>query len=374
VLLAAAFLFLHNLKRAMVFDPGFEVNRTAWASMRLAPEGYAGAGEGKRQVLIRTALQQLRALPGVEGASITTRVPLNSNCMVGASMSTDLDRRPANVEYSCNDVAPDYFRTMGIPLLAGREFTETDQAGSPGAAIVNESFARRLFGAANPVGHVVYSSEGAPPRTIVGVVKDGKYFALGEKQRLALYQPFVAKSEGNLEFLVRTAGDPSGTVRAMTDVLNRLDASAAVETKPMSRALGLALLPSRAGAALFGAMGALGVALAAIGLYGVLLYAVSRRTREIGVRVALGAEPGQVLGMVFREGLALAGAGTAAGLAIAILVMRPMAMFLVPGLSPSDPSSFLAAAGVLGAVTMAAILAPALRALRVDPMTALRYE
>jgi ABC-type antimicrobial peptide transport system permease subunit len=163
-------------------------------------------------------------------------------------------------------------------------------------------------------------------------------------------------------------------VKPITVVLGRLDSTAAIETKPMSRALGLALLPSQAGAVMLGAMGILGLMLAAIGLYGVLLYSVSRRTREIGLRVALGATPSDVLWIIGRHSLVLVGSGVLAGLTMAFFAMQPLALFLVPGLSTLDSTAFLAVIGVLGVVALLATLAPATRALRVDPIVALRYE
>ncbi|HTS66635.1 MAG TPA: FtsX-like permease family protein, partial [Candidatus Acidoferrales bacterium] len=153
-----------------------------------------------------------------------------------------------------------------------------------------------------------------------------------------------------------------------------LDASAAIEVKPMRDAMGFAFLPSRIGAALLGSMGLLGLALASIGLYGVLAYAVSRRIREIGLRIALGADSRAIVGMVVRQSLSLVIIGVAIGLGIAVFATRPLAMFLVPELSPTDPATFLGVVGVLVAVAVAATLGPALRAVRVDPMTALRYE
>jgi ABC-type antimicrobial peptide transport system permease subunit len=163
-------------------------------------------------------------------------------------------------------------------------------------------------------------------------------------------------------------------VKPATDLLGQLDSSAAVETKTLDQSLGFALLPSRAGAAMLGAMGILSLALAAIGLYGVLLYAVSRRTREIGIRVALGATPAQVLRLVSRDSLLLVGMGAAAGLGLAFAATRPLTMFLVPGLNASDPRAFLAVVAVLSVVAITAMVPPALRALRVDPMAALRDE
>jgi ABC-type antimicrobial peptide transport system permease subunit len=248
-----------------------------------------------------------------------------------------------------------------------------DRQGSPPVAIVNETFAQTVFGKQDPVGHTVTLFK--RPVLVVGLVKDSQHFTLGEKQRLAVYEPYFAHDEpAILNFIVRTAGSPAAYVKPVTGLLGRLDSSAAIETKPMIQSLGLALLPSQAGAAMLGAMGVLGMALASIGLYGVILYSVSRRTREIGLRVALGATPGRILRIVCRHSFALAGTGMLISLALAFLATRPLAMFLVPGLSASDPAAFLAVVGVLGAVALLATLAPAVRALRVDPMTALRYE
>jgi ABC-type antimicrobial peptide transport system permease subunit len=154
--------------------------------------------------------------------------------------------------------------------------------------------------------------------------------------------------------------------------LNRLDPTAALETKTMQSGLGLALLPSRAGAAILGSTGLLGLALASIGLYGVLLYSVSRRLREIGLRMALGATPGEILKLVIGQSLALTGAGAGIGLAISIVAVRPLAMFLTPEVRTSDPSNFVAVAAALALVALIATISPALRALRVDPAIALR--
>jgi predicted permease len=376
VLLTTGFLFVHNLLRATSMNPGFDVRHTIWAYMRLVPARFNDADQTKQISLVRSALERLRALPGVDSAAITRRVPLNDNCVTGAALRTDLSAASVHAQYECNNVGPDYFRTIGIPLLRGREFTTADRQGSQPVAIVNESFARMVFGKTNPVGHTfVTDFANDKPKLIVGLVKDSRYFTLGEQQRLAVYEPYLAHSEPiNLHFLARTAGSPEALVKPITDALCGLDSTAAIETKPMSRALGLALLPSQAGAVMLGAMGILGLLLAAIGLYGVLLFSVSRRTREIGLRVALGATPSDVLRIIGRQSLALVGGGMLAGLALAFLVMQPLAMFLVPGLSTLDPTAVIAVMTVLGATALLASLAPAARALRIDPMVALRYE
>lgn len=376
VLLTTGFLFVHNLMRATAMDPGFDVRRTIWASMRLVPELYRDPDQAKQVALVRAALERLRALPGVESAAIAQWVPLNDNCVIGSHIRADVSSMPVLAEYECNNVGPDYFRTIGIPILRGREFTPADRKGSQAVVIVNETFARTIFGKADPVGHTI--TVDVPEKKtvlIVGIAKDSRYFTLGEKQRLAVYEPYFAYGEPiGLHFLIRTTGAPAGWVRPIAEALGGLDGTAAIETKPMSQALGLALLPSQAGAAMLGAMGMLGLILAATGLYGVLLYSVSRRTREIGLRVALGATPANVLLLVGRHSLVLVGSGTLGGLVLAFFAMQPLAIFLVPGLSALDPAAVLAVIGVLGAVAVVASLAPAVRALRIDPMAALRYE
>jgi len=375
-LLTTGFLFVHNLLRATSMNPGFDVRHTIWAYMRLVPEKYNDLDQVKQVSLVRSAVERLRAIPGVDAAAITQRVPLNDNCVIGTPLRADISATPIHLQYECNNVGPDYFRTIGIPILHGREFTSADRKGSQPVAIVNETFARTIFGNTDPVGHTITTDLAKDKaKLIVGVAKDSKYFTLGEKQRLAVYDPYFAYGEPiNLHFLIRAASSPEALVKPITDALGRIDSTAAIETKSMSRALGLALLPSQAGAVMLGAMGILGLMLAAIGLYGVLLFSVSRRTREIGLRVALGATPSDVLRIVGRQSLVVVGGGMLAGLALAFLVMQPLALFLVPGLSTLDPAAVFAVIGVLGATALLASLAPAVRALRIDPMAALRYE
>ncbi len=371
LLLAAGLLFVQNLSRSTAMNPGFDVNHTLWAHMRLVPAKYLT--DEKTQALVNTALDALRALPGVEAASIAHVVPLNDQQTNGTEIRID-GVKPVPVQYKSNNVGPDYFRAMGIPILDGRGFRAADRAGSPAVAILNENLARLLFNNASPVGHTMQYPHGEAVR-IVGVAKNSKYFTLGEENALAMYTPFAQGPESeNLNFMIRVPQFPAGMVKAINHTLGALDQSAAIETKPMRDALVLALLPSRAGAAILGSIGVLGLLLASIGLYGVLAYTISRRVREIGLRVALGASPRTILWMVFRDSFLLVMAGISIGLGIAIAATQPLAMFLVPGLSPTDPLTFLSVIALLAAVAVAATMGPALRALRVDPMVALRYE
>jgi predicted permease len=374
VLLTTGFLFVRNMTKTMTMSPGFDADHAVWGLMRLVPENYTS--EDKMQGLARRAIEELRALPGVERASITQVVPFNNNSIWGAKFRTDLNDQPVLVRMNSNHVAPDYFQTMGIPMLEGRDFTPSDRKGSPEVAILNQNLARQLFGDRNPVGHRFWNTEPQrePPVTVVAVVKNSKYFTLGEENQQAVYMPyFQGGTREEINFMVRAAR-PRDVVKEIARTLGRLDASAAIEVKPMRDAMGFAFLPSRIGAALLGAMGLLGLALASMGLYGVLAYSVARRTREIGLRIALGADRGAVARMVLRQSLVLVIVGISIGLGIAAFATRPLAMFLVPELSPTDPAAFLGVVAVLLAVALAATLGPALRAVRVDPMTALRYE
>jgi len=374
VLLTTGFLFVRNMTNTMTMSPGFDTDHVVWARMRLVPENYTS--EDKMQGLARRAIDELRALAGVGSASITGVVPFNGNSIWGTRFRTDLSDQPIPVHLHNNDIAPDYFQTMGIPLVEGRDFTPSDRKGSPEVAILNENLARQLFGDRNPVGHRFWQTEPMPgtPVTVVGVAKNSKYFTLGEEDQQAVYMPyFQGRRRDEIHFLVGAAR-PQDVVKEIARTLGRLDASAAIEVKPMRDAMGFAFLPSRIGAWLLGSMGLLGLALASIGLYGVLVYTVSRRIREIGLRIALGADRRAIVGMVVRQSLSLVITGVAIGLGIAAFATRPLAMFLVPGLSPTDPATFLGVAAVLLAVAVAATLGPALRAVRVDPMTALRYE
>ena len=371
VLLSAGLLFVRNLVQASTANPGFDLRHTVWASMRLVPGQYSDPE--KIRALADQALAQLRILPGVDSAALVRIVPLNGNMHMGVPVHTDLAPESVHIQFHFNNVGPDYFHVMQIPVVRGREFLPSDRRGSPPVAILNENMARRLFGPADPVGHTM-TWEGGTVR-IVGVARNSKYFTLGEENAPAYYSPYGQMSPiDDLHFLVRAAGGPQPLVGPIDALLWRLDPTAAVETKPMSQALVFALLPSRFGAAILGSVGVLGLVLAAIGLYGVLLYSVTRRIREIGLRMALGATSRDVLLMVLRQSVGLAAVGIAIGIALAIFAVRPLAAFLTPEVHPTDPSTFVLVGALLLAVAVAATVAPALRALRVDPMTALRYE
>ncbi|MBI4893975.1 MAG: ABC transporter permease [Acidobacteria bacterium] len=376
VLISTALLFLRNLGQASETDPGFDVTHTTWAAMRLVPERYA---ENERRVgVAERALERVKNVAGVETAALADVVPLNDSMTIGTMMKTDLDAKGKQVRAQINRVSPEYFRTMGIGLKAGRDFTEADRVGASSVMIVNEAMAERLFGAQSPVGHTVgwEFAGGRKVFEVVGVARDSKYFTLGEEKTAAFYTPWRQEAEHgvNLHVLARSDRAPEGLVRELRAALLEVDGTAAVEVRPMRNALALAFLPSKAGAYLLGSMGALGLLLAALGLYGVLSYGVSRRVREIGLRMAMGASPWRVARLVFGQSLALAGSGAAVGMAVALLVTQPLAMFLVPGVKPGDPLVYAGVGALLATVAGAATAGPLWRALRVDPARALRQE
>ena len=374
ILLVTGILFLRNLAKASSMSPGFDLEHTAWSYMRLAPERYTSPD--RVRTLTDAAIENLANIPGIDSAALASVVPLNGNTVQGTPIRVDNGAMGAPVRFKFNRVGPGYFHTMGIPLLAGREFRTTERGHTPTVAILNQTMAHRLFGDRNPVGHTIQTAADPPLITIVGVAKNSKYFTLGEREECALYESSL-ESDGaavNLNFLTRTTGDPAALIEEINRVLGRLDVAASIETKPMKKALGLALFPSYAGAAITGSIGFLGALLAATGLYGLVLFTTGRRTREIGLRLALGATPRDVIRMVLVQSLTLTAVGVSTGLAIGWFATKPLATFLVPELSPSDPMSFAFVALFLSLVSLLAALPPVLRASRIDPMWALRYE
>jgi len=375
VLLLTATLFLRNLALARVADPGFDTKRTIVAHVSFVEGRYT---RESRAAFLESAVDNIRNLPGIEQAAYTADVPLSmySGMTTGADLRIAEHGEPFPARFEVNRVGPGYFATMRIAERRGRDFRRTDAPGAPVVAIVNEEFARRYLAGQDPIGrHLMLPGAGAAyPAEIIGIVANSKHRTIGEDQRAAVYESFLQRANRNrvVHLIVRTSGDPVTSARDVTRALEGMDGTAAVQVQPMRAALAFAFMPSQVGAALLASLGSMGLLLAMVGLYAVVAYSVSRRTAEIGIRMALGASHRAVMRLVLRDAAVLAAAGILIGIAVAALLTRPLAMFLVAGLSPADPVSFSLTAIVLAAVSLAAAWAPARRAVRIDPALALR--
>jgi predicted permease len=383
VLLATGFLFLRNLQESAAMDVGFDTGNTVWASVRLLDSRYRD-GES-RAAFAREMLDEMQRLPGVESATVANWIPLTDGRSRRTPIRTAFSPDPVTPRFTWMHVGPRYFETLGIAIRQGREFSEFDREGSSMVVILNERMAKHLFGEVDPIGQPLRMRD-ETVLTVVGVAANSKYGMIGETGEMAMYEPWFQKlDEGRAtEFVVRVPGSDgrgnrasgphAAVVESLRALLLRRDSSAAVEVKPISQALGLALFPSRAGAALLGGFGALGLLLAAVGLGGMIAYSVQGRTKEIGLRMAMGASAGAIFAMVAREASWIAGIGLALGLTAAFFAVQPLTAFLVPGLAPADPLAFSLVVAVLLVVSLAATLAPARKALGVEPLRALREE
>jgi putative ABC transport system permease protein len=278
-----------------------------------------------------------------------------------------------------NRASPGYFRTMGTRLLAGREFNDRDTLSSPKVAIVNEMFARKFFGGANPVGRTFHlEAEAGKPEPlfqIVGLVRNTKYYELREDFKPIGFFPFAQDETAGpgTTFVVRMAGSPGGLMNAAKTTVAAMSSSIGIEFKSFSVQLQESLLRERLMATLSGGFGFLAGLLATLGLYGVIAYMVARRRNEIGVRVALGADRARVIRLVLREAILLLSVGLTAGIILALWAGRAAATLLY-GLQPHDAVSLVAASALLATITLIASYVPARRAAALDPMAALREE
>jgi predicted permease len=373
-LLIAAGLFLRSLNNTLQVDLGFDAGRLGLFSISPELNGYSY--EQSRALFVRVE-EELVALPGVASAS-ASMVPLLSGSNWGTSVSVQgFERGPdTDAGAQMNVIGPGYFRTLGIPLIAGREFTPADAGDkSPKVAIVNEAFARKFNLGRDAVGkRMADGNSNDLDIEIVGLVPDSRYAEVRDAAPPQLFRPYRQDPPGSMTFYIRTTLDPAQVLQNVRPLIRRLDANLPVEAMlTMRQQIDENLTPDRIVGRLSASFALLATLLAAVGLYGVLAYSVSQRTKEIGLRVALGAEPSHVRRMVLRQTLLMLGVGTAIGLAIGI-GFGQLAESLLFELKGYDPAVLVIAAGVLILVALAASALPAYRASRIDPMKALRYE
>jgi predicted permease len=321
----------------------------------------------------RDLVDRVEAYPGVSVAAMGESVPLSFSSSDTSVEIPGYDPSPEErMSIRYNRVGPGYFEAMGIPLVRGREFTEEDRADGPGAIIVNQHFADRFWPGEDPIGKQVNSS--GMERFVVGVVPTGKYQTLSEAPLDHQYFPLAQSFSGGGYLHVRTAGDPGSMIQPLREMVRELDPDLPIfDVKTMNTHLGIALMPARLAGIVLGAFGVLGLLLAAVGIYGVMAYSVAQRTREIGIRVAIGANQDDVTGMVVRQGFRLVLIGGGVGLLAALGVSQIIKRLLLSGRG-LDPVSFLGVPLVLGAVALFATYLPARKAARVDPVRALKYE
>jgi len=375
VLVAGAALLLHTFYNLASVDTGFEANRVLLVELDIrrvqtAPEG--------RLLLYDQLLRQMRGLPGVTAASQSDITPIS-----GSSWNGDVEvpgyvkkSREDSVSFF-NSVAPDYFRTMGTPLLAGRDFAASDVKNAPKVAIVNDAFAAKFFPGRNPVGEQYFETPPGRPRfatQIVGLVKSAKYQSLREEPLPTVYIPCAQQdASAYTNLLLRTPSDPSVLVPLVNDAITKITPQAALHFTTLNAQVDDSLRQDRLLAMLSGVFGGLALLLSAVGLYGLLAHSVARRRREIGIRMALGSTPQGVLRLILGDGLRLATAGALLGILASLAATRVLATFLY-GVDADDPFTLGVAGALLVAIAAMACASAARRAARIEPWAAIRHE
>lgn len=365
VLLVAAGLFLRALGQGLHVDPGFD--STGVATVPLEPEAW-GYDEPRARVFYRMLRERVQALPGVTAVSYTGNLPLSMR----SSVEDITLAGTARVSIHTASVDVDYFSTLRLPLVRGRAFTSADDGRAPKVAVVNEMLARRLWPDGSAIGRTFRFRDDRI--TVVGIARDAKYATLDEDTPPFAYFPLAQWWQSAQALLVRTVAHPAQLVPEIQEAMRAIDpALPRLKITTLQEANAIVLLPQRVAAIVTGVLGAVGLLLAAVGLYGIVAYSASRRTREIGIRVALGARRSNIIGLMVREGMGLVGIGIVIGLLLAAAGTRFMVAWLF-NVSPLDGVTFAGMSLIFIAVAFSASYLPARRAARADPLWALRLE
>lgn len=371
-LLIVSALFLNSLQKLRGVDTGFAKNNVLIASINPTLNGYS---QEKTQSFYRDLLLDLRTLPGVQSASLSSDSPISGGWdELGLVVEGYQPQEGERVNAQSSIISPDYFRSLGIALVAGRDFNDQDTTGAPKVTIINEKMAQRFFGSANPIGRKI-GTEDKPDTVIVGVVKDVQYLSLREPALNHFFEPIAQQPRLlDLTMHIKTAGEPTALVDLVRAQVQRLDPHLPLYgVKTLAAQIDESITQERLVTWLCTAFGLLATLLTALGLYGVLAFSVAQRTKEIGIRVALGAQARDVMKLIIGQGMLLVIAGVVLGLGASFAITRLIASLLF-GVTPTNAITFIAASVGLALLALFACYIPARRATKVDPLVALRYE
>jgi len=366
VLLIAAGLLLRGLYMAQTIDPGFTLKNVATVSFNLRGLGFDAEHAA---VFNRQVIERLAALPGVDSVAQTAVTPL-SDSHRGTMFS--LPGQSGNRQVEINSVTPEYFSMLGIPIVRGRNFTETETRTGAAVTIVTETTARRFWPGEDPIGKLITEMP-STTKQVIGVARDTQVSHLSRSNETYLYMPAGPKEQEHLQLLVHSSDGFASTAKGIHAAVHALDPDVLADVARLEDNLEFWRTPPRIVAILAGSLGALGLLLASIGVYGVVSYAVSGRIREIGLRMTLGADTREVMKMILRQAMRPVLIGAAIGIVACAAVSRILSSMLF-GLSAHDPLAFIAVPLLLLSIALLASYVPARRATKVDPMVALRYE
>jgi putative ABC transport system permease protein len=372
--LAAALLFVRSFWNSAAFEPGFDTAHSLVLELNPTAFGY---DQARSQRLFDALVDRLRNLPGVEQAALADRAPFS----IGFPKNVDVSIKGEDCsKTTCHSaiefgISPGHFAALGLPLLSGRELTEQEYVSGAAVAVIGKAMASELWPGANATGQWLRAGSNGRLVQVIGVAADVKEMYSNRAARWYLYRPLSgAEFRDRIAVIIRTAGDPGALTAVVQEQVRALDpALPAGSVSTTQERMKLPLWPARTAAGFLSVCGALALILATVGLFGVTFYTVSQRTREFGIRVALGARPGNVMALVIKEGLVLSATGVVFGVAGALLAVRLISNTLI-GVGAADPPTYLAAGVLQIAVATAACLLPAVRAMRADPMAALRQE
>jgi predicted permease len=371
VALISAGLFVRTVREAYKADPGFDPHGVLLASFDPFLSGY---DESRGREFYRRLVERVSAVPGIQSATVARRLPLTAGGIAFATVAIDgyAPAKDEDMRLNYETVGPQYFQTMRIPLVRGRDFNERDQEGAPGVVIINETMARHYWPGGDALGRRLKLAKDW--LEIVGIAKDVKNRSLSEAPQPFLYLPLLQDYRSNMILVARTAVEPEKMFQSVHDEVAALDPQIPIfDAKTLEEHVGISLFLQRMAATLLSIFGLLALSLAAIGLYGVMAYSVSQRTRELGIRVSVGAERRDIFKLILGQGLAIPVVGLLAGLVAALAVTRLTANLLY-GVSATDPVTFIVIGLLLLCITLLACYFPARRATKIDPMIALRVE